>query len=342
MALCRTRTRAAIVFLLSWVASTVAQEPPFYGASTEAVHLSVTVTDRSGRLVRGLTADQFEISVGNAPRPVLQFNAGRAPVSLGILLDISGTMTEDPKTRADELARWAHIRRAIELFLTRLDAADEVFFAVFNEGVAARSWTQDHIGALREFDALRPGGGNALLSAVPVILPTFELARYPRKVLLLITDGNDANLPTPRTISSYPINDLAPPGHEPLQMMGESPEILRQRRISIAKGAVRRSDVTLYAIGIGRRKGKPVDTVLLEGLTAESGGYVETLGGPTEISAVVARIWDTVQSQYLLAFAPGPADGKYHPIKLRTKDARLRVRARAGYVAPLAGAVSNP
>src|SRR5512145_3330169 len=131
------RARAVIAFLLSWAGSMVAQEPPLSGAGTDAVYLSVTVTDRSGRLVRGLTADQFEISVGNAQRPVRQFSADRAPVSLGILLDISGTMTDDPKIRADERARWADMRRTLELFLTRLDAADEVFFAVFNEGVAA-------------------------------------------------------------------------------------------------------------------------------------------------------------------------------------------------------------
>jgi len=318
----------------------VAQEPTVSGARTDAVHLSVTVTDRSGRRVTELTADQFEISVGGARRPLLQFSAARAPVSLGILLDISGRMTEDPKIRADEGTRWAHKRRALELLLTRLDAADEVFFAVFNERIAAASWTQDHIGLLREFDALRPGGGNALLDAVPLILPTFELARYQRKVLLLITDGNDTNVPVPGFIPSYP-HDLhtGPPGHEPVTRMAESPEILRQRRISTTKSALRGSDVMLYAIGIGTRKGEPVDTVLLEGLTTESGGYVEPLRDPTEIPAAVARICDDLQSQYLLAFAPGQADGKYHQIKVRAKDARLRVRARAGYLAPSAAPV---
>ena len=91
--------------------------------------------------------------------------------------------------------------------------------------------------------------------------------------------------------------------------------------------------MTLYAIGIGTRKGGPVDTVLLESLTTESGGYVEPLRDPTEMSAAVARIFDDLQSQYLLAFESGHADGRYHRIRVRTKDRRLRVRARAGYVA---------
>ncbi len=85
-----------------------------------------------------------------------------------------------------------------------------------------------------------------------------------------------------------------------------------------------------------------VDTALLEGLTTESGGYVEPLRDPSAIAAAVARICDELQSQYLLAFEPASADGRYHPIRVRTKDTRLRVRARAGYIAPSATPVPNP
>jgi Ca-activated chloride channel homolog len=326
-------TRAAIAFPLICISAVAAQETPVFRARTDAVVVPVTVTDPSGRFVHSLSADQFEIAEGGTRREIVQFSADRVPVSLGILLDISGSMTESPSARAENDARWADTRRALELLLTRLDAADEVFFAVFNERVAAASWTQDHIGLLREFDALRPGGGNALLDAVPLILPTFELGRYQRKVLLLISDGNDANVPTPGVVPSYPTSDIAPPGHEPLTIMGDSRETLRQRRISTTKSAVRRSDVTLYAIGMGTRKGAPVDKVLLESLTTESGGYVEPLRDSAEISAALTRICNDLQSQYLLAFESGPADGKYHGIRVRTKDRRLRVRARAGYVA---------
>jgi Ca-activated chloride channel family protein len=328
-----TPTRTAVALVLTCMSAVAAQEPAVFRASTDVVLVPVSVTDQNGRFVLGLTPDHFEISEGGTRRAVKQFSVDRVPVSLGILLDISGSITEDPKIRADERARWADMRRALALLVTRLVPADEVFFAVFNEGIAAASWTQDHSALLREFDALRPGGGNALLDAVPVIVPTFELGRYQRKVLLLITDGNDANALTPSVRPPYPTSDNAPPGHEPLMIMGDSRESVRQRRLSTTKSAVRRSDVTLYAIGIGRRKGEPVDTVLLEGLTTESGGYVEALRDPTEIPAAVARICDDLQSQYLLAFAPGQPDGKYHSIQVRTTDRRLRVRARAGYVA---------
>ncbi len=173
-----------------------AQEPPVFRARTDAVFVPVTVTDRAGRFVHGLTADQFEISEDGTRRAVAQFSAGRVPVSLGILLDIGGSMTPGPNAVGSDDARWADTRRALELLVTRLEAADEVFLAVFNDRVAATPWTQDHAGILREFDVLRPGGGNAVLDAVQLIAPIFELAQHQRKVLLLISDGNDTMLPT--------------------------------------------------------------------------------------------------------------------------------------------------
>ena len=72
---------------------------------------------------------------------------------------------------------------------------------------------------------------------------------------------------------------------------------------------------------------------MLESLTLESGGAVEPLRDPSEISAAVARICDDLQSQYVLAFEPQHADGKYHAITVKTKRNGLRVRARSGYVA---------
>ena len=76
-----------------------------------------------------------------------------------------------------------------------------------------------------------------------------------------------------------------------------------------------------------------VDINLLDFLTKESGGYTEPLSSPLEIAAAVARICDDLQSQYLLTFEPAHADGKYHPIRVRTKDTRLKLRTRSGYLA---------
>ena len=93
----------------------------------------------------------------------------------------------------------------------------------------------------------------------------------------------------------------------------------------------------MYAIGIGTRKGARVDIPNLEALTQDSGGYIEPLRDPTEISAAVRRICDDLQSQYVLTFEPAHADGRFHEIAVKTRDSRYRVRARSGYVAASPG-----
>lgn len=286
--------------------------------------------DRSGRFVPGLSANQFEISDGGVRRAITQFSSDRVPVSLGILLDISGSMSQDPKVPALDDARWADTRRAIELLVTRLDQRDEVFFAVFNEKVAlALAWTQDHQRVLRAFDSVRPGGGTSLLDAVKLIAPAFQLARHERKVLLLISDGNDTRLPPSIRIPPYAYSR-----EEQLQAnIGERRKMVRELIIGGTKDDVRKSGAILYAIGMGTREDAPVNVPLLEDLTTESGGYVEPLRGPSEISAAVMRICDDLQAQYLLAFEPAYADGKYPAISVKTRNNNLRVRARVGYMA---------
>jgi Ca-activated chloride channel family protein len=291
----------------------------------------VSVTDRNGRFVHGLTSDHFEISEGATRRAVKQFSAERVPVSLALLLDISGSMAQNPQARAADDARWADTRRALELLLTRLGAGDEVLFAAFNEQVVASPWTQEYGSILGTFDSLRPGGGTALLEAVKQIASVFRTARHQRKVLLLISDGNDTQMPAAGLLAPSPYDIDSPE-----QKMAHTSDSRRTQRglvIEESRSAVRKSDAVLYAIGIGTRSGVPVDTDLLDGLTKESGGYAEPLRSPSEIAAAVARICDDLQSQYLLTFDPAHADGKYHSIRVRTKGARLKVRTRAGYVA---------
>ena len=323
-----TRTRTAIALVLTCMSAVAAQEPSVFRTSTDLVLVPVSVTDQNGRFVQGLTSDDFEISADGARRAVKQFSAARVPVSLIILLDISGSMMRGPDARAADDARWADTRRALEALMTRLDAADELVFAVFNDQLAASPWTQDRVLILDAFDALRPGGGTALLQAITEIAPAFRMARHQRKVLLLISDGNDTRMNAAGALPPPPseIGDLT--AH-----FSDSQRMQRRNLIGGSRNAVRKSNAVLYAIGIGTRSGVRVDINLLDGLTKESGGYTEPLGSPSEIAAAVARICDDLQSQYLLTFEPAHADGKYHPIRARTKDTRLKVRTRAGYVA---------
>ena len=102
---------------------------------------------------------------------------------------------------------------------------------------------------------------------------------------------------------------------------------MRDLAIGAAQRAVTNSGAAVYAIGMGTGKGAYVDLENLETLTANSGGYVEAISDPSEISAAVARMFDELQSQYMLAFEPAHADGKI-PRDLVTKRTETFACAR--------------
>jgi Ca-activated chloride channel homolog len=296
-----------------------AQDTPVFRTNTDLVVVPVTVTDRSGRFVSGLRAGDFEISEAGDRRAITQFSAERVPISLGILLDISGSMATD-----------AYARAALKLLVTRLAPYDEVFFAVFNEKVSlAVPWTEDHARVWRAVQGLKPGGTTALLDAVKLIAPAFQLARYPRKVLLLISDGNDTRLPPARLTTTY---GWASPEAARWAEAAERQKRLRDLMIGAATDAIAKSEAVLYAIGLGPDP-QLMNLPLLETLAADSGGYVELPRGLADLSDAVARVCDELQSQYLLGFEPARADGQLHPIKVTVKKSGVNVRARAGYVA---------
>lgn len=309
-------------------------QAPIFRAKTDLVVVPVTVTDRSGRFVPGLTADQFEISESGIHRPIAQFSAERVPVSLGILLDISGSMAADAKARAADDARWADTRRALELLVQRLNPEDEVLFAAFADKMTlAVPWTREHHQVARAFSTLQPGGYTAMFDAVKLIAPAFRRAAHGRKVLLVITDGNDSLVPRIRPTPPPPTLGGASREQQVQSEIYYRQKALRDVAIGGMQRAVANAGAAVYAIGMGTGKGAFVDVPNLDTLTVNSGGYIEAISDPAEISSAVARVFDELQSQYLLAFEPAHADGKAHPIEVTVKNRALNVRARSGYVA---------
>jgi VWFA-related protein len=313
--------------------SLYAQSLPVFRSNTAVVVVPVTVTDQSGRFVPGLTADQFELADGGIRRPIAQFSAERVPVSVAILLDISGSMASDPKTRVADEARWADTRRALELLVERLSPEDEVLFAPFSDKVGlAVPWTRDHARVTRAFNTLQPGGYTAMFDAVKLIAPAFQRAQHSRKVLLVITDGNDSLVPR---LGPTPVGSLVGASRE-VQVQSEiyyRQKALRDSAIGGMQRAVANSGAAVYAIGMGTGKGAFVDVENLQTVTVNSGGYVEAINDPAHITSAVSRVFDELQSQYLLAFEPAHADGKAHEIVVTVTNGRFNVRARKEYLA---------
>jgi VWFA-related protein len=271
-----------------------AQQPAFRSGS-DLVIVPTTVTDRTGRFIRGLNASDFELLEDGAPRPIAQFSANRVPVSVVIALDISGSMTSEPR-------RWQLTRAAVVSFLSRLEQEDEVTVIVFNDRQERLGgWTRHMSDVFSALARVKIGGDTwlfrALLSAVPVLRD----GSHQRRVLLLISDGND---------------------HEP---DGDATRIR-------AADQIRRSGAALYAVGIGMGN-EPVNRQMLGILTEPTGGYFEVVSSGAMLEAAVGRVADDLRDQYVLAFEPTKTDGAVHRIQVRTRAREHRIRARNGYVA---------
>jgi Ca-activated chloride channel family protein len=293
------RAQAAMV-AVAWPALVLcAQEPAFRSGST-LVTVPVTVTDRSGHFVRGLAASDFEILEDGQSRPVAQFTANRVPLSVAILLDVSGSMSTEP-------ARWDLTRRAVASFMSRLEERDEVTLIVFNERpVRVGGWTRHTTDVFSALASVRTGGRTDLFRALLGALPVLDEASHQRRVLLLISDGN----------SNVGTFEFAPTGPNRVRAVYE----------------IRRSGAAVYAIGVGMGA-EPVNRRTLGDVSEPTGGYYEVVSSSDRLEAAVGRVADDLRDQYVLGFEPTKTDGAIHRIEVKTDETGHRIRARTGYAA---------
>jgi Ca-activated chloride channel family protein len=312
-----------------------------FRSGVELINVTATVTDASGRFVPGLRQEDFTVYEDNRPQTVTHFSSERVPVSLGVVLDTSGSMAGDKIQAA---------RRALDRFLyDLLDKNDEIFLYRFsNDPILLQSWTSDRSLLSRALGRLVPNGGTAMYDAVSEAIPVAEGGKYVKKAILVISDGNDTSSRT--TVR----------------------EIQQQ---------IRESEVMVYAIGIdgdgeptlrrapvpppripmpipfpfpGRGRGgwpspqQPpisgggrnapnddrVNVVALRDMTDDSGGRTEIVRRASDLDPATAGIADELSRQYYLGYAAsGVHDGRWHTIRVEVRKGNYQVRARRGYVA---------
>jgi VWFA-related protein len=340
------RTGAILVVLIAALGSVPAgqdQAPqgPRFTSGVELINVTATVSDANGRFVPGLSKDDFVVYEDDQAQTVTYFSAERVPVSVGIVLDTSGSMAGD-KIRA--------ARGALDRFLDELlDRKDEIFLYRFSEQPElVQPWTDDRRALSRALERMTPYGGTAMYDAVAEAIPLVDSGSHRKKAVVLISDGNDTASRT---------------------------------RLSVVRQLIRESEALIYAIGIdgesrvgrrqplpqprvpvpfpfpfppGRRPGSPtppiggprvplpgssgsgdrVDVVALRDITDESGGRTEIIRSARDLAPATASIADELSRQYFLGYvASGPRDGRWHSIRVEVRNRSYRVRARRGYVA---------
>lgn len=264
----------------------------------DLVVVSTSVLDAGGRPVIGLGREDFSVFEDGVERQISQFTGERLPISLGILVDTSDSMVGD---------RMVEARRAIDRFvLELLRPDDEAFLMVFNhEPELVRGWTQPPKELAGRLDSVKPFGGTSLYDALIRTSTLLPRRRHQRCGLVIVSDGEDT-----------------------------SSDAKRQDALS----ALGKSDAFVYAIAIDAPGGYAINRRFspdaLREITGQNGGYTAVIGRTDALAEATERIATELNHQYTLGFvSPHGHDGKYHLLRVRTKDRTQVARARRGYLA---------
>ena len=336
----RIASAFATLAAVAVAAATVSAQDGFrFRSGVELINVTATVTDDNGRFMSSLQKGDFTIYEDGKQQEITHFSNERVPVSLGILLDASGSMTTD---------KMAAARAAIDRFIfDLLGKEDELFFVEFaNVPRLTQQWTTDRRAISRAVGRVHPSGGTAIYDAVAEGLPFAEAGQNRKKALLIISDGNDTN-------SSTGVTELR-------QLIRESEVLVyalgvdgTSRSNGNSGGGVIRPPQMPIPIpfpfpGGGRRpafpqiggtwtRSSPSDRVnadALRQITDDTGGRTEIVRGFDGLDEATARIADELSKQYYLGYSSAAEkDGRWHAIRVEVRDRRLNVRARRGYVA---------
>ena len=336
-----------------------------FRTGVDLINVNATVSDQSGRFVSGLTKDDFRVFDDERPQAITHFNAERVPVSLGIVLDTSGSMDGDKMNAA---------KQALERFLTQLlDPEDEVFLYRFdNSPQLLEGWTRDKRRISDAVYRIQPHGGTALYDAVTEAVHMAQQGRNKKKAVVIISDGNDTSSRTDVfavkqlireseiLVYAIGIDSTSTPfgGDE----MGTVPVSWQTGRVPVLAQRGQPPRPFPFPIPGGRRPSPPppppptgggggnggggngrwrygrgddrVNVAALRDLTDDSGGRTEIIRNPRDLDPATAGIADELSKQYYLGYsASGERDGRWHTIRVEVRNPSFQVRARRGYVA---------
>jgi Ca-activated chloride channel family protein len=272
---------------------------------TTLVVIPVTVTDPSNRFVLGLDKKDFTLFEDSTAQKIAHFSAEDAPLSVGLLVDTSGSMGLKLDTS----------RRAIAEFLKTMNAQDEAFLIQFSDEAKV---VQPFTGNMHEIDAhmtsLTSGGLTALLDAVDLGVREMKKAKNPRKALVIVSDGGDNH-------SRYTATDIK--------------DVVKEADTQIYAFGV--FDPFLLP-------GLPTEVIsgprLLGQIADQTGGRAYGASEFSQLPGIAEKIAIELRNQYVLGYYPvnSTRDGKYRKVEVKLNQPKglpaLKARWRLGYYAP--------
>jgi Ca-activated chloride channel family protein len=289
--------RCAQVLALAWLGLAVsagAGAPPQLRSRVELVRVPVTVTDRSGQFVTGLTAADFALEDDGARRPIASFAAGTDAITVVFVVDTSWSMRE-------------HLARL------RRDAGAVI--ALLQPGDRAAIGTLTLPGTLRVSPA-------ALREDIAGLPEPWEMSRVWHSIGW--ASDVSGHGPEPRAIL------LASDGHDTDSSLAELERLPRAYRPQDAESRLEFAGAQLYvAVPRGERLPRA-----LRRMSDASGGAVLSVDDEAGLTGTWSRFLQDLRQQYYLAFTPTRTDGRRHSIEISVRRPGLKVRARTSYVAP--------
>jgi Ca-activated chloride channel family protein len=275
------------------------QDRPSFTTESELVVLHVTVKDQQGRYVPGLPQDAFSIFEDNRPQSVSFFSSEDAPVTVGLLVDNSGSMQPNRDL----------VLAASMAFVERSNPRDEVFALTFNETIQAAlpqemPFTSDP-AVLRDAlaHAISTRGRTALYDALAAGEEYLARGQFERKALVVVSDGGDNASAT------------------------TFEEILNHTQAS---------NVVIHAVGLVDAVDEDANPKRLKQLAQASGGVVFQPRSAKQVAEAIARVALDIRSAYTLGYVPASASsGGFHRIRVAVRSPGGRnvvVKTRAGYM----------
>jgi Ca-activated chloride channel homolog len=268
----------------------------------DLVLVPVTITDPMNRLVTGLEKQNFALTDNGQPQEIRHFSSEDAPISLGVIFDISGSMSD----KIDKS------RQAVVEFFRTANPQDEFFLITFND---KPELLVDYTSSIEDIqDKLVyaiPKGRTALLDAIYLGMSRMRKAHYERKALLIISDGGDNH-------SRY--------------TEAEIKSMVREADVQIFGIGL----YDFYFKTPEEREGP----ALLSDITEVTGGRTFAINSPNELADVATKIGIELRNQYVLGYRPSNPgrDGKWRKIKVKLNPPKglppLHVYAKTGYYAP--------
>jgi Ca-activated chloride channel homolog len=269
------------------------------------VLLPTKVEDRRGRIVAGLTSNDFQLMEDHIPQTI-QFVSveADAPVSIAFMLDVSGSMRISGKLEA--------AKDAIRYFLDSLRPRDRFALIAFADEQVAwiTEFTNDRQRFLERLAVQTGYGQTALNDAVAAAPGLVQAGTDGRKAIILITDGVD---------------------NASRMGLGQAVE------------AARRASVPIYTVGfsslprdlLSAKAELATNFSVLTRFSDETGGSLFAVHDPDELKEAVVRIDEEMRHQYLIGYVPSRTvwNGAYRRIQLATRKSRYQVRTRTGYYA---------